>query len=591
MKKILNIKIILILAFSSIITGCKDDFLEESNPNAISTETFWDDIHDLRLGIVGAYKGMASPHNYHLVNELSRSDLAWSSGWQRPNNTNEYYLQTFNEASNVINQKWGALYTTVFRANQVIEATERLGGTFGNEDLEEENDLILAQARFIRGYAYFNLHNSFNGGSVPIWDIVAGGDNGYYRPVSTADEVRQFYLADLQYASENLPATWDDKEKGKVTAGAAVAIMGQSYLYAGNYTEAAVLFKRVIDEFGYSLTPNIGSNFTTLDELNEESILELVYSIDYKNELNPWDARDTASTSGYDRQFTGAPGQWFGAVAANWLILEYRNDPLDFSDPRNMITEEDGTQRFRRFSLRTSWSVALVDDDDMEYYGFSKTGQAANFNVKMTCFWRKHTNWDLGFEKEADITPGKVRSGINQRLIRLAEIYLQYAECMVQTGDVNEAMLYINKIRRRSGVRLLGPIGSGEFPLNDHDNEVYDADRLMNHLMYVEYPLELSAEGDGGNRNIDLRRWGIKKQRFEELATKRYAADHYEIEKEDGSMQWRWASIVKELDASDPEVDLDWNEFQEAAVNYNEANHAYWPIPNSETIANPNLYN
>lgn len=585
MRKTIFLKLTFVLALSITLFSCSEDFLEESNPNNLSTDSFWKNTTDLNIGLIGAYKAFSNANNYKLIDELARTDLAWSSGYQRPNNTNDRYLQTFNEANSAAAQKWTQLYTTIFRANQVIDAVENLLPNMSTSE-KEEAIVIDAQAKFIRGWAYFILHSSFNQGSVPIWDVVPGGDYGFYREAMPAETVREFYLNDLEYASENLPNSWPDVEKGRVTAGAAVAVIGQSNLHAGNYPEAALYFKRVIDNFGYSLTENIGSNFTTMDELNEESILELVYSTDYKNELNQWDARDVASTSGYQKQLTGSGGNWFGAVAANWLILEYRNEPLDYADNRNKITEEDGTERFRKFSLRTSYSIAIADDIDMPYYEGKTTGEGGIFNVKMTAFWRKHTNWDLGAADEDAISPGKVRTGINERMIRLAEIYLQYAECMAQMGNTDEALLYINKVRRRSAVQLLGPHGSGEFPLNDHDGLTYNADQIMEHLMWKEYPLELSCEGHG-NRNIDLRRWGVKKERFEELAAKRYTAETFTFQDEDGNTVNRWGSIVKELPLGDPLIDENWNEFQAASVNYVESEHAYWKLPVSEEITNP----
>ncbi|MBU3024225.1 RagB/SusD family nutrient uptake outer membrane protein [Zobellia galactanivorans] len=574
--------IIPVLAF----VGCSDDFLEQTNPNQISTETFWKDNKDLEQGLIGTYKGFANANNINLVGELARTDLAWASGYQRPNNTNEYYLQIFNDASSVPNNKWSANYTTIFRANQVIEAAAKIGETYTTEKEKEEGLIILAQARFIRGYIYFNLYNTFNKGAVPIFDFVPVKESEFYQPIASAEEVKKFYMEDLKFASENLPVSWEDKEKGRVTAGAAVAVMGQSYLYEGDYETASTYFKSVIDDYGYSLTPNIGSNFTTMDEFNEESILEVGYSLDFKNELGAWDGRDVANPA-YVRQFTGGDGTWRGAIPANWLILKYRNEPLDFSDSRNKVVDEEGNESFRKFSLRTSWSVALVDDEDMGYYLREKTGQGSIFNVRMTAFWRKHTNWDIT-RSEEELSPGKVRSGVNERLIRLAEIYLQYAECQIKLGNVDEALVYINRVRRRSGVQLLGLNGTGEFPANDHDNKSYDAQSLMEHLMYTELPLELSAEGDG-NRNIDLRRWGVKAERFKELAQRRYTADHYTLLDEEGKEVTRWASILKELPAGDPDIDENWNEFQEAANNYNDDLHAYWPLPNSEIISNPQL--
>ena len=590
-KKYLNMKntiigkLTLIMLFTLAVVSCSDDFLEQTNPNELSSDSFWKTIDDLNTGLVATYKSFSSDNNYQLTDELVRSDFAWGTGYQRPFNTNEFYLQNFNEASTSPSNKWSQLYTTIFRANQVIEAVERLKGTFSNQNDEDEAEVIGAQARFIRGFSYFILSTSFNNGEVVIWDKVPGGEDGFYRDVSPAQDVKDFYRADLEYAKTKLPAVWEAKEKGRVTAGAAEAVLGQSYLADNDFPTASEYFKNVINNYGYSLTPNIGSNFTTMDELNEESILEIVRSTDYKTELNQWDWRDTGASS-IQQKLTGIGG-WWGGVAANWLILEYRNDPLDYSDPRNMVTEDDGTQRFRKFSLRTSWSVAIVDDPDLGYYGYKTTAEAAIFNIRMTCFWRKHTNWDLGAESEQALSPGKVRSGVNQRLIRLAEIYLQYAECMIEMGNVDEAMTYINKVRRRSGVQLLGLSGTGEYPVNDHDDISYDATSLMNHLRFKEYPLELSCEGHGGTRNTDLRRWGIKKERFIELAARRYKAEDYPYTKEDGTTGTRWGSIVKELDPSDPAVDPAWNEFQEASVNYVESEHAYWKIPNSETITNP----
>ncbi|MUH37128.1 RagB/SusD family nutrient uptake outer membrane protein [Zobellia amurskyensis] len=586
MKTTLTKRLLCILVPMLAFLSCSDDFLEQTNPNQISTETFWRDNKDLEQGLIATYKGFANANTINLVGELARTDLAWSSGYQRPNNTNEYYLQVFNDASSVPNNKWSTSYTTIFRANQVIEAAAQLEETYTTEEEKEEGLTILAQARFLRGYMYFNLYNAFNGGAVPIYDFVPIEESEFYQSVSPAEDVKKFYLDDLQFASENLPLSWEGQDKGRVTAGAAVALIGQSYLYEGDFETASTHFESVMNNFGYELTPNIGSNFTTMDEFNEESILEVGYSLDYKNELNAYDGRDVANTL-YVRQFTGGDGTWRGAVPANWLILKYRSDPLDFSDARNKIIDEEGNESFRKFSLRTSWSVALVDDTDMGYYLREVTGQGSIFNVKMTAFWRKHTNWDIT-RSEEELSPGKVRSGVNERLIRLAEIYLQYAECQIELGNVDVALEYINKVRRRSGVQLLGLAGTGEFPANDHDNVAYDAQSLMEHLRYTELPLELSAEGDA-NRNIDLRRWEVKAERFNELAQRRYTADHYTLIDEKGTEVTRWGSIIKELPAGDPDIDENWNEFQEAAANYNPSLHAYWPLPNSEIISNPQL--
>ncbi|AWG22232.1 hypothetical protein FFWV33_12250 [Flavobacterium faecale] len=590
MKKHIYKKLFVAVALTLSISGCQKDWLDETNPNIISTDNFWKNTKDLQTGLTAVYKGFASPKNHALIQELARTDLAWANGYQRPANSNPYYLQIFTNAEQPINDKWAANYTTIFRANQVILAAERIIPTLTvATDIDFANK-ILAQARFFRGFHYFNLYHSFNGGVLPIFDDVPVSEADFYRPMQTAENVKKFFLADLEYAVKNLPAAWTGKDKGRASAGAAEALIGQTYLYENNFTEAAPYFKRVIDNYGYKLMPNIGSNFTTMDELNDESILEISYATGYTDNYNNYDSRDVASSAGLQLQFTGAPGTYFGAVVANWLIKEYRNDVMDTKDERNYVIDKTtGNKRLRKFSLRTSWSVAVVDDVDMPYYLRAETGQAAIFNVNMTCFWRKHTNWDLT-RGENILSPGKTRSGINERLIRLGGIQLQYAECLLEMGDVDGALVQINKIRKRSGLQLLGLINSGEFPANDHDNVVYTKESLTKHLRYKEYPLELSAEGYGCERNVDLRRWNVKLDRFKELAARRYYSKEFVTKDEMGATVTRWGSIVVEVPAGDPLANSTWNEFQEAAKNYNAAAHAYFPLPNGEIITNPKLY-
>ncbi|MGA9639649.1 RagB/SusD family nutrient uptake outer membrane protein [Flavobacterium sp.] len=591
MKKHIYAKLIAVMALTLSVTSCQKDWLTETNPNNISTDSFWKNTTDLQKGLTAVYKSFASNNNYKIIEGLANTDLAWANGYQRPSNSNPYYLQIFTNAENAINDKWAANYVTIFRANQVIIAAEKIIPTLTNEADKKLAENILAQAHFFRGFHYFNLYHTYNAGSLPIFKDVPVTEADFYKPLETAETVKKFFLDDLKYASEKLPPTWTGKDKGRVTAGAAEALIGQTYLYENNYTEAAPYFKRVIDNYGYTLMPNIGSNFTTMDEFNNESILEISYATGYTDNYNNYDSRDVANTSGLQLQFTGATGTYFGAVVANWLILEFRNDPMDTQDPRNIVTDKvTGQPRLRKFNLRTSWSVAVVDDIDMPYYLRAETGQACNFNVKMTCFWRKHTNWDLT-RGENILSPGKVRSAVNERLIRLGGIHLQYAECLLEMNKIDEALIQINKVRRRSGLQLLGTNGSGEYPLNDHNDVTYTKETLRKHLRYKEYPLELSAEGYGFERNIDLRRWNVKLDRFKELAARRYYAQNFDVIDEiTGNKVTRYGCIVTEVPAGDALVDLNWNEFQEASKNYNDASHAYWPLPNGEIITNPKLY-
>ena len=130
------------------------------------------------------------------------------------------------------------------------------------------------------------------------------------------------------------------------------------------------------------------------------------------------------------------------------------------------------------------------------------------YNNKEASYLKKFQNWWLERESELSI------SGINERVIRLADVMLLYAECILNTdGDYTEALVYVNQIRNRAGVELL-------------DVANYDADSLMEHIMWVERPLELMFEG------FDLRwedpnRWEKLKEQYDLLASKTYITLFY----------------------------------------------------------------
>ncbi|WP_299556439.1 RagB/SusD family nutrient uptake outer membrane protein [Seonamhaeicola sp.] len=601
-KKTLK-KLVFLLVTSLCIFSCDENFLEEANPVELSTSSFWLNINDLETGLISVYNAFKDGNVLNKTNELNRSDMTFP-GWGRPNTSNVYWLQTFNNSSGAPNTKWAALYKGIFRANQVLEAAERLYPTFEGET-KDRADLVIAQARTFRGLFYFYLYTGFNNGAVPIIDYVPTDISNYYQPISPAETVQAFYLSDLEYGAENLPMTYDGP-KGRLTSGTAIALLGKSYLYDGDYTMAAQYFKTIIDDHPYALTPDIGSNFTTRDEFNEESILEIGYSVNYKEEFSVWGQEQNSSTLNFSFAPAGTPGGWRSVYPACWLNNLYRNEVLDMTDPRNTVSriqrqanglpvlDGDGNPVMdvdvpRIFSLRTSASIAFCDDEDTDYYLLT-SAQGAPYNNAEHSYWRKFTNWDIA-ASERDIAATIPRSGINIRVIRLADIYLMYAEALIGGGTnnagVEEALVYINRVRRRSGVRLLGLTGTGEYPVNDHDEITYDASSLMDHLMYVERPLELSAEGNA-IRTIDLRRWGITKQRFEELSQKQYWSTNYPFETEDGTSGTRWAGILSDVGTGDPNGK--WTEFEQAAANYVEELHAYWPVPNSEETSNPVLY-
>ncbi|BDD02343.1 RagB/SusD family nutrient uptake outer membrane protein [Persicobacter psychrovividus] len=592
------VRYILCLLFVIPMTGC-EDFLTQVNPNEISTDNYWRNLRECESGLIAVYNQLRNTGMMAVGAETNRSDLAYP-GYGRPNATNEYYLQTFTDGSAAVNGKWDALYKGIFRANQVIRGLNGIEDDMITDDDVEKWHILMAEARFFRGLFHFYAHSTFNFGKIIIYDFVPEEEKEFYQPLSSSEDVKAFFRADLEYAREYLPlyrteykddgTPSDPQMAGRIAKGAATSILGTSYLYEEDFDKAAKYFEEVLESGVYQLA-HVSENSTSHGEFNQESILEIAYDLTYKIEESPWSPKSTKNT--YAAEFSPVGG-WRASLPSCWLIMAFREDAPDPTDSRNIITymgEDPSTgepielNRVRDYSLRTSYSLALVDDRDLPYYN-ATTAQAAGFNNLETGYFRKFTNWDIT-ENETSLNQ---QSGINYRLLRLADIYLMYAEALIKGGnggDVAKAIEYINEVRYRSALILLGTAPDVNHPGSSFDGITYNAKSLMDHLMYKERPLELCLEGYA-IRQIDMRRWGITKRRFEDLSKQIYHGENYEFIDQDGAVQTRWGSVLTEGPNSGfPEKNM--IDFQEAATNYNERMHSYFPIPNSETTANPNL--
>jgi len=590
MKNIL-LKYCTVTVFILSFVSC-NDFLTENNPNQLSPDAFWTSIDNCNIGLTAVYQAFKNPNVLNIMEESKRSDLVYP-GQSRPNSGDQYYNKTFSDASPVPNSKWDALYQGVFRANQVIIGVGKLIPTLTTQSDQVKAKEILAQAKFFRGLFYFYLYNSFNHGSVILYDFVPENESDFYKNVSPATDVESFFVADLDSAYHNLPAKWSSADNlGRVTAGAAAAILGQHYLYKKDYDKGVTYLKDVITNtnYGYALTPSIGDNFTTKSEFNSESILEIGFSTNYLKQISPWDNNTVTSILA---TALSPMGGWKSLYPSLWLIDAYRNEKIDPMDARNWVEDANaiGGKRIRKFSLRTSYSILLPDDQDLPYYL-----QPINVNLpslfanKEGAIFRKYTNWDI-VSTETDIFPLQ-RSGINVRVLRLADVYLMYAECMIKGGTdesgVAEATKYINKVRQRSALLLIGKSFGSEFFTATHDELDYSAASLMQHLMYIERPLELSIEGQA-TRVIDMRRWGISKQRYAQLAQQTYYLTDYVYLSPKGVSSTANKCIVLNTKPAAGVPNVALTDFTLSATNYNEAAHDYWPIPNNETVANPSV--
>ncbi|NMH86865.1 RagB/SusD family nutrient uptake outer membrane protein [Flavivirga algicola] len=589
MKK-LKINCVLLFIAIGFLFSCEEK-LDLSDPNELSTGSFWKSLGDTNTGLTAAYQSLLDHDILQLVNEAIKTDEGWP-GFGRPLGKTRalpYYELTYTNGSSYVENRWVSMYNTIFKANQVIEALENI-----KEDQTTEEEITLwttqmGQARFLRGLMHFYLHSTYNNGSVIIRDFVPQTRDEFNQPLSPANEVQDFFRADLKYAYDNLPAQYEEPSVnlGRVTKGAAAVNLGKSYLFEKDYATAMVYFDDLINnvtaDYNYKLVYDFDILFTSEGDFSEESILELSYSKDFREEIRVWS--DQAISNRYAQSTVDA----FGPLMPAWLVHTFKSDQMDILDDRNYYDDPDNGRTLKPVSLRTSSLVAIVEDDVSLRYG-QTTGVSlkTSFNGWGFGAYKKYTNHDLDVT-EGDGNPrGSRASGKNVVLDRLANVYLMQAECMIKTGDIDGALEAINTVRKRWGLVLLGPPNS-RWSSSSFDNITYTADSLMEHLMYVEKPQEMCIEGYQ-TRWTDLRRWGVLEANFNRLAGETYYALTVKIKNVEGNeVNKNFASVNDEnIDNVDGLKIIDY-EYDAKAQNYNPESHDYLPIPLIEITANPNV--
>ena len=538
------------MATLTVLCSCSYDQLNIENPNNLPLDNFWSSEEDIQKGLIATYAALQLDG---LFGGASSTQHPVRSDTGRPNNWNANAIGlsklAFNENSDIVKKRWRDCYIGIFRANQV------LANLYTIDLSEQTRTQIEAEARFLRGFFYYSLYRGYNGGSVIIHTTPPQSSEDFYKSPSPANEVFNLIKSDLEFAYTNLPQQYENSQDlGRATWGAATAMLGKLHINAYNYDLAKMKFKEIIDSNLYSLTANIGDNFDAEHEMNSESIFEVAFSTELSQGTSGSAADGPLGSEATSRARTLATvegGGYRTIMPSYYMTMLFKKDTMDITNPIN--SNRTGVANY---SIRASMSIAIANDDNTTLYqNPSNLGGAYNNNE--ASYLKKFQNWTLLRESDQSI------SGINERVIRLADVMLLYAECLLQTGGAyTEALDLINEIRYRAGVVLLEPV--------DYDNS-----STMEHIMWTERPLELMFEGHD-TRWEDLTRWDKVQEQYDRLALKSYVL------------------ISKNLYEFDPAIHNEDNkliEFESAATSYQSAIHNYFPIPSTEQNSNPGLFN
>ena len=497
MKHINKIFFFTVLLFLSCESS--DDFLTRVNPNTIIPESFWQSEDDVNKWLTATYSTFvfgdgASNGNFSRFfawASMYRSDeyrSNFGNPWGQANA--EFTLDADNPVVRVL---WRSFYRTIFRANNAIEQIPLIA------DLtDQKKDELLGEAEFLRGVSYLYLITFWE--SIPLITTVPVEDEDFFPSQASREEVWAQVITDLTNAKENLTTLRerDDANLGRATWGAAVGHLGKAYLYQEQWQSAATEFEQLIDSNIYDLVPNYRDNGNDINENNIESIFEAQTNDAVSPVFSTWRSRDAGPAN-----FAANQG-----IVEPWLVQTFLEEPtLDGDvDPRALAT------------------LIFPHPESTLYGGLTYFEAYGTLEPDAPTYWKKYKN----VETRPNDTDGN-QSGINLRIMRLADVLLMHAEAENEAnGPTTEAQASFNRVRARANMASVDAgISQGDFRT----------------AIRRERVLELSSEDV---RWMDLKRWGILEERF-----------------------------------NDPSV--------LSGQSFDITRHEYYPIPGSELLDNPNL--
>ncbi len=499
-----------------------------------------------------------------LNQRFGSGDLASSEQWY--SFQYDFVVFTFDGNNSFIQSRWEQLYDGIFRSNKVLARIEASPDSIP----DSYKPALIAQAKFLRGLYYFWIANDFGKGI--ITSATVSQDENFSGTLKSKTQLEdEAILPDLKYAYEHI-AEFHDKQinRSYATKGAATAMLGKVYLYREEWSQAAAYFHELIADPSYQLVSNPLDNFSDENEYNPESVLEVDFTQGAVNHNRNLSHPQLEYSTRMGQIMANLHMGGYNAIMPSYTLHElFLSDSVDIHNPNYNPAIP--------YSLRRQCSIVTKNDSGL-YYNLSlqqrirsNNGETAPcFCYGQTAYSKKFTHW-YNADHELEY------SGINFRHIRLADVYLMYAEAILrEQGDaaVDEAIEYIDAVRSRAGVLTLEHYRShfGQIPqlyktTLDGSPRTWtniNAQSLLTHIMRVERPLELCFEG---HRWYDLRRWGIIHEVLQDASDlEEWLMDHYSYE---NSEPFTPLGIIDHVRG----------DAQQALENYNPELHNYLPLP------------
>lgn len=524
-------KITVILAAVILLVSCNNDFLNKTPLDKLSEDAVFNSTALAESYINALYTVLPDPFQEGNIGCITdegyfryggSSTRYIASGNMTPDNVMYNYEggQAHSTRTTFLNI-WNRTYERIYRMNYFLNYVDEKGTNIPEDDVNR----LKGEVYFLRAWAYYNLIQRYAG--VPIITKAYDLTDTYDAKRDNFDDCVNFALEDLDKAEELLPAK-DKATKGRANKDIVLALRSRLTLVAasplfndparpeggifrGQYSadkweRALDATKRIIDradvDGSYRLDDTYDGVWKNTDspELiwakyfissadasdNTMKKAQLLYSVVY---FNGWTAFQPTQAMTLDYEMTN--GKKIFEDGSGYDV----NHPFKGRDPRFYKSVASPFCNYPNTD-NSGYHDNVLDlslyYDNVKKSDFDEGKKEPSYSVKAKHLLDATSTMGLEMMKwyipTSPITEAETGS-VLYPWFRLAEMYLNYAECAYMTGNEALCRQYINKVRSRSDVRMPEIKESGEALW----------DRLVN-----ERRVELAFEAI---RYFDVRRW------------------------------------------------------------------------------------
>ncbi|MGY2132080.1 RagB/SusD family nutrient uptake outer membrane protein [Hymenobacter sp. HD11105] len=418
----------------AIVSGCKD-FLDVAPQGQLSEDAIRTDPAAAQKLVDGVYNVMylgGFGPDVHGLQHVIMTDIA-SDDSDKGSTPADYGDAltidnfTLTAANGTPNNAWNGYFQAVARANQALDKIPLSPAP------EAEKNRLIGEVRFLRGYFYFNLVRLFGG--VPLLDrvpLTSEINSPEFQQRATAEQIYEFIISDLQFATDNLPLK-GATQTGRATKAAAQGMLAKVYLYRRNYQQAFTLTNEIIQgrSGAYALQPNYAEIWRTAGANGSESIFEVQTGV------------NAACNNSAVELYTVSQGPRAGG-RGGWADLGF-----GFNTPTESLANA-----YEPGDVRRAGTIIFIQPT-------APAGQRSTGTVLWDGFRIPSKDSVEGFRYSYKAYHSRTREANcgnndylpkNIRVLRYAEILLINAEAALQLGNTAAATTSLNAVRTRAGL-------------------------------------------------------------------------------------------------------------------------------------------